>query len=95
MAVTQADYRWMNLMARHPRGLLRTVRVAGRRATSLLRHRELLTMGQALAAGLRVGLSNANVPVWLNTPLVSLHTTGDRVTGPGGSNPSPSADLRS
>ena len=24
MAVTQADYRWMNLMARHPRGLLRT-----------------------------------------------------------------------
>jgi hypothetical protein len=27
MAVTQADYRWMNLMARHPRGLARTVRV--------------------------------------------------------------------
>lgn len=81
MAVTQADYRWMNLLARHPRGLLRTARVAGRRAISLLRGRELLTMGQALSAGLRVGLADAGVPVWLNTPLVSLCTDGGRVTG--------------
>ncbi len=28
IAVTQADYRWMNLVARHPRGALRTARVA-------------------------------------------------------------------
>src|SRR6201991_3933872 len=34
MAVTQADYRWMNLMARHPRGLARTARVATRRLVS-------------------------------------------------------------
>jgi 3-oxosteroid 1-dehydrogenase len=81
MAITQADYRWMNLLARHPRGLLRTARVAGRRAISLLRRRELLTMGQALSAGLRVGLREAGVPVWLNTPLVSLCTEDDRVTG--------------
>src|SRR6266540_3585284 len=80
MAVTQADYRWMNLMARHPRGLLRTARVATRRTISLLRRRELLTMGQALSAGLRVGLAEAGVPIWLNTPLLSLHTTGNRVT---------------
>ncbi|HEU5474175.1 MAG TPA: 3-oxosteroid 1-dehydrogenase [Actinophytocola sp.] len=81
MAITQADYRWMNLMARHPRGMLRTARVAGRRAISLLRKRELLTMGQALAAGLRAGLTGAGVPVWLDTPLVSLHTEAGRVTG--------------
>lgn len=81
MAVTQADYRWMNLMARHPRGLLRTARVAGRRAMSLVRGRELLTMGQALSAGLRVGLAKANVPVWLDTPLTALRFEGDRVTG--------------
>jgi 3-oxosteroid 1-dehydrogenase len=81
MAVTQADYRWMNLLARHPRGLLRTAKVAGRRAISLLRGRELLTMGQALCAGLRVGLRDAGVPVWLNTPLVSLCTEDGRVTG--------------
>jgi 3-oxosteroid 1-dehydrogenase len=81
MAVTQADYRWMNLMARHPRGLLRTARVATRRAISLLRRRELLTMGQALSAGLRVGLADARVPLWLNTSLVSLRTQDGRVSG--------------
>lgn len=81
MAVTQADYRWMNLMARHPRGLLRTMRVAGRRAISLATRRRLLTMGLALAAGLRAGLASANVPVWLSTPMTGLHTEGDRVVG--------------
>jgi 3-oxosteroid 1-dehydrogenase len=81
MAVTQADYRWMNLMARHPRGLLRTMRVAGRRAVSLATRRRLLTMGLALSAGLRAGLADANVPVWLSTPMTGLRTEGDRVTG--------------
>ena len=81
IAVTQADYRWMNLMARHPRGLLRVGRVAVRRAISLLGRRELLTMGQALVAGLRVGLADAGVPVWLNTPLLSLRTDNGRVSG--------------
>ncbi len=81
MAVTQADYRWMNLMARHPRGLLRTIRVAGRRVVSLATRRRLLTMGLALSAGLRAGLADANVPVWLSTPMTGLRTEGDRVTG--------------
>jgi 3-oxosteroid 1-dehydrogenase len=39
IAVTQADYRWMNLVARHPRGMLRTAKVAGRRALSLVMRR--------------------------------------------------------
>ncbi|HET9138585.1 3-oxosteroid 1-dehydrogenase [Actinophytocola sp.] len=81
MVITQADYRWLNLLARHPRGLLRAGRVSARRAISLLRRRELLTMGQALAAGLRIGLARADVPVWLSTPLVSLHTSNGRVAG--------------
>ncbi|MGH3861622.1 3-oxosteroid 1-dehydrogenase [Actinokineospora sp.] len=81
MAITQADYKWMNLMARHPRGLLRTMRVAGRRMLSLLRRREMLTMGQALSAGLRVGLSRAGVPLLLETPLVDLCVEDGRVTG--------------
>jgi 3-oxosteroid 1-dehydrogenase len=80
MAITQADYRWLNLMARHPRGLLRTARVAGRRVVSLGMGRELLTMGQALSAGLRVGLTRAAVPVWLRTPLTGLRFDGGRVS---------------
>ncbi|OLF18989.1 3-oxosteroid 1-dehydrogenase [Actinophytocola xanthii] len=81
MAVTQADYRWMNLMARHPRGLLRTGRVAGRRVVSLLTRRRLLTMGQALAGGLRAGLRRAGVPVRLNTPLTGFRVERGRVVG--------------
>jgi 3-oxosteroid 1-dehydrogenase len=81
IAVTQADYRWMNLAARHPRGLLRVARVTGRRLVSLALRRRLLTMGQALSAGLRAGLSGVDVPVLLSTQLTNLATDGDRVVG--------------
>jgi 3-oxosteroid 1-dehydrogenase len=81
LVVTQADYRWLNLVARHPRGLTTAVRVAARTGLARLRGRELLTMGQALAAGLRAGLTRLDVPVWLSTPLVDLERDGDRVTG--------------
>ncbi len=81
IAVTQADYRWMNLVARHPRGMLRTAKVAGRRALSLVMRRRLLTMGQALTAGLRVGLTRLDVPVLLSTPLTGLIVENDRVVG--------------
>ena len=33
----------------------------------------MLSMGQALAAGLRAGLRAAGVPVWLGTPMTDLH----------------------
>jgi 3-oxosteroid 1-dehydrogenase len=81
MAVTQADYRWMNLVARHPRGLARAARVTGRRLVSLALRRRLLTMGQALSAGLRVGLSTVDVPVLLSTTLTGLATENGRVVG--------------
>ena len=79
--ITAADYRWLNLIARHPRGLLRAARVFGRRMLGKARGRRLLTMGQALAAGLRAGLLTANVPVRLGVPLVDLQMDGDRVRG--------------
>jgi 3-oxosteroid 1-dehydrogenase len=81
MTVTQADYRWMNLMARHPKGLLRAARVAARRVASIVLRRSLLSMGQALSAGLRAGLSKADVPVLLSTPLTNLVVEDDRVVG--------------
>jgi 3-oxosteroid 1-dehydrogenase len=81
ITVTQANYRWLSLGTSHPRAITTTVRVTGRMIVSKLRLRQLLSMGQALAAGLRAGLARADVPVWLNTPMTGLHRTGDRVTG--------------
>jgi 3-oxosteroid 1-dehydrogenase len=81
ITVTQANYRWMSLGTSHPRAITTTAIVAGRMIVSKLRKRQLLSMGQALAAGLRAGLLKANVPVWLNTPMTGLQITDGRVTG--------------
>ena len=80
VAVTQADYRWLSLGPRHPRAVLAGAKVAGRLARRLLGHR-MLSLGQALAAGLRAGLAASGVPVWLDTPLTGLVSTDGRVTG--------------
>jgi 3-oxosteroid 1-dehydrogenase len=81
LVITQADYRWLTLIARHPRGVVTALRVAARTMLARARRRELLTMGQALAAGLRAGLTRLDVPVWLSTPLVDLMMDDGRVTG--------------
>jgi 3-oxosteroid 1-dehydrogenase len=81
VVVTQANYRWLSLGPSHPRAILAGARVAARAArTRLLGHR-MLTMGQALAAGLRAGLLTSGIPVWLNTSLTSLEVEDGRVTG--------------
>ncbi|MGW5646679.1 3-oxosteroid 1-dehydrogenase [Saccharopolyspora sp. NPDC003752] len=81
LVVTQADFRWLNLLARHPRGPLRALRVGTRWLIARIRGQRLLALGQALSAGLRVALRDAGVPVWLNTPLVDLEHDDGRVTG--------------
>ena len=81
VTITQGDYRWLSLGPRHPRAMLATAKIAGRMARGRLLRQHTLSMGQALAAGLRAGLLTAQVPVWLNTPLTGLEMTGDRVTG--------------
>jgi 3-oxosteroid 1-dehydrogenase len=81
ITVTQANYRWMSLGTSHPRAITTTARVTGRMLVSRMRHRQLLSMGQALAAGLRQGLLRAQVPVWLNTPMTGLVTENGRVNG--------------
>ena len=80
VAITQAEYRWLSL-GRHPRGVRAAVRVAGRTARARLRGQRVLSMGQALAAGLRAGLVASGVPVWLDTPLTGLVVDGGRVAG--------------
>ncbi|MEQ0557488.1 3-oxosteroid 1-dehydrogenase [Amycolatopsis sp. NEAU-NG30] len=79
--ITQADYRWLSLLARHPRGTVRLLSLGGQWLVGRVRGQRLLSMGQALAAGLRVGLARAGVEVRLNTPLLDLQVEGDRVTG--------------
>jgi len=81
VAITQADYRWLSLGTRHPRAVLTAGRVAARTARTRLLRRRTLTMGQALAAGLRAGLDRSGVPVWLDTPMTGLRSGGGRVTG--------------
>ncbi|GAA4527874.1 3-oxosteroid 1-dehydrogenase [Amycolatopsis samaneae] len=79
--LTQADYRWLSLIARHPRGILRLLGLGMRWLAGRARGHRQLVMGQALAAGLRAGLQRANVEVWLDTPLLDLRTEGNKVTG--------------
>lgn len=82
MVVLQGDYKWLNLAMRHPRGPLRGIKVGLRLIWSRLRRQHLVGRGQALAAGLRGGLLDAGVPVWLNTPLTGLEQDAEgRVTG--------------
>lgn len=81
VTITAADYRWLSLGARHIRAYTRAIRVGTRTIVSRATGRKLLSMGQALVAGLRHALMTANVPVRLNTPLLSLVTADQRVTG--------------
>jgi 3-oxosteroid 1-dehydrogenase len=81
VTITQADYRWLSLGTRHPRAILAAAKVAARAARTRLLRQHTLTMGQALAAGLRAGLARSGVPVWLGTPMTGLQVDGGRVTG--------------
>ncbi|WP_018803084.1 3-oxosteroid 1-dehydrogenase [Salinispora arenicola] len=79
--VMDVDYKWLALIARHPRGLTTATEIVSRYLAAWIRGQKPITMGQALAGGLRAGLLAADVPVWLNTPLTELHVSAGRVAG--------------
>jgi len=81
VAITQGDYRWLSLGTRHPRAIWRAAKVATRTARTKLLRRQTLSLGQALAAGLRGGLATAGVPLWLGTPMTGLLVEDGKVTG--------------
>lgn len=79
--VYTTDYKWLNLVARHPKGLETAAAIVSRYLALAAQGQRPVTMGQALAGGLRAGLLAAGVPVWLNTPLTDLHVEDGRVAG--------------
>ncbi|MFE7836034.1 3-oxosteroid 1-dehydrogenase [Streptomyces sp. NPDC057474] len=81
MVVFSADYKWLALTAVSVKGLAVATECLARGTRAALLGQKPLTMGQALAGGLRAGLLGAGVPVWLNTPLTDLYMENGTVTG--------------
>ncbi|WP_019931597.1 3-oxosteroid 1-dehydrogenase [Nocardia sp. BMG111209] len=81
VVVMQADYRRLNLIRRHPIGIMRAVRVGVRTYWAKATGKHLLGMGQAIIAAMRKGLLDANVPLLLETPLTGLIVEDGRVVG--------------
>ncbi|MFD4431071.1 3-oxosteroid 1-dehydrogenase [Nocardia sp. NPDC058497] len=81
VVVMQADFVRLNLIKRHPKGMMRALRVGARTYLAKFSGKHLLGMGQAIIAAMRKGLLDAGIPVLLNTPLTDLVVTDGRVTG--------------
>lgn len=81
MVIGGDEIRWINVVGHSVRGAATGARAVGRALAGRARGREYVGLGQALSAGLRIGLRRAGVPLWLETPLVGLETDGERVTG--------------
>ena len=81
VVVMQQDYVRLNQMKRHPRGVVRSLKVGARTAWAGLRGKNLVGMGRALIAPLRIGLRQAGVPVLLNTALTDLYVEDGVVRG--------------
>ena len=69
----QQDYVRLNMLKRHPRGVLRSLKVGARTMWAKATGKNLVGMGRALIGPLRIGLRDAGVPVLLNTALTDLY----------------------
>ncbi|QNI08772.1 3-oxosteroid 1-dehydrogenase [Mycobacterium kubicae] len=81
VVVLQQDYVRLNLLKRHPKGLMRSLRVGARTFWAKSTGKSLVGMGRALIAPLRIGLRDAGVPVLLNTALTDLYVEDGVVRG--------------
>ncbi|MBL7258856.1 FAD-binding protein [Paractinoplanes lichenicola] len=81
MPVTGRTYKWLNLVARHPRGIVTGARLLGLGLGGLAIRREYVAGGGALAAGLFAGVRAAKIPVWFESALKDLVIEDGRVTG--------------
>ena len=81
VVVMQQDYVRLNQLKRHPRGVLRSLKVGGRTMWAKATGKNLVGMGRALIGPLRIGLQRAGVPVLLNTALADLYVEDGVVRG--------------
>lgn len=81
VVVMQADFVRLNLIKRHPKGMMRALRVGARTYLAKFTGKHIVGMGQAIIAAMRKGLMDANVPLLLNTPLTELVMDDGVVTG--------------
>ncbi|MCV7188841.1 3-oxosteroid 1-dehydrogenase [Mycolicibacterium thermoresistibile] len=81
MVVMQQDYVRLNQLKRHPRGVLRSLKVGIRSMWANATGKNLVGMGRALIAPLRIGLREAGVPLLLNTAMTDLYVEDGVVRG--------------
>jgi succinate dehydrogenase/fumarate reductase flavoprotein subunit len=81
MPVTSVAFRWLNLIARYPRGLVFAAKLLGLGLGGLAIRREYAAAGAALAAGLFIGVRAAGIPIWFDSPLRQLIVEDDQVVG--------------
>ncbi|MFV0493663.1 3-oxosteroid 1-dehydrogenase [Mycobacterium sp.] len=81
VVVMQQDYVRLNMLKRHPRGVLRSLKVGARTMWAKTTGKNLVGMGRALIGPLRIGLQRAGVPVVLNTALTDLFVEEGVVRG--------------
>ncbi|WP_285634024.1 3-oxosteroid 1-dehydrogenase [Lentzea sp. NBRC 102530] len=81
LVIYGADYKWLALALVNAKGAATAAAALARGTAAALAGQKPLTMGQALAGGLRAGLLQSNVPVWLNTGLEDLVVQNGAVRG--------------
>ncbi|MFQ6392923.1 3-oxosteroid 1-dehydrogenase [Nocardia sp. KC 131] len=81
IAFTVSDFHDLNMIARTWKGKRTAMKVGVQAVLNKLRGRLPLSLGKALVARLWLALRDANVPVWLNTPLTELIIDSDTVIG--------------
>lgn len=81
MPVTGKSFRWMNVIARHPRGMYEAGKQAVQGVGGLALGKKFVSGGGALPAGLYKGVVDAGIPIWFNTAMTGLILDDDRVVG--------------
>ena len=81
LALTSKEYRQVGMLTSTLEGLLAGIKIGLRAAYCAAAGIKLLTLGQALAARLRLSLMDAQVPIWLSTPVDKLIVENQHVVG--------------